>query len=50
MKQGRKPTRTEKEILSKKNLLWKEWEVLESNEDFFRIRSKRYGTIKTIWK
>ena len=50
MKQGRKPFRDEKKLMSKKKLLWKDWEVIESNDDFFRIRNKRYGNIKTIWK
>ncbi len=50
MKQGRKPYRDEKEILSKKRLLWKDWEVIESNKDYFRVKHKKYKNIKTIWK
>ena len=50
MKQGRKPTRNEKELLSKKNLHWKDWEVIGSTDEYLRIRHKHYGNIKSIWK
>lgn len=50
MKQGRRLKRDEKEIVSKNGLLWKEWEVIDSGKDYFRIRNKRYGNIKIMWK
>lgn len=55
MKQGRRLTRTEKEILRKHMLIWSEWEFLADVIDDtgrptngFKIQHKKTGVIKII--
>lgn len=55
MKQGRKLTRTEKEILKRNMLNWSEWEFLADCIDetgrptsYFKITNKQTGSIKII--
>ena len=55
LKQGRRLTRTEKEILRKHMLIWSEWEFLADVIDDtgrptngFKIQHKKTGVIKII--
>lgn len=40
MKQPKKPTRNQKGILSKNGLEWKEWVVIENNNEYFTVMNK----------
>ena len=48
MKQGRKPTRDEKILLSKANLEWTEYQTLSNNQTTVDFISKKDKTVITL--
>lgn len=51
MKQGKAPTRNEREIIANNGLPWKDYEVLYFPSDFYmKIRHKDTGKTKLIDK
>ena len=50
MKQGKKPTRAQKEILSNNYLNWKDWLVIEDGEFRLSVMHKDTGRVKRVDK
>lgn len=48
MKQPKKPTYSQKKVMSQDGLDWKEWMVVRSDRDCLEIISKRTGERKTL--
>lgn len=50
MKQPKKLTRNQKELVARRGLNWKDWMFVDGCDDYFRIMNKKLGTIKFISK